>query len=416
LPLNRASVYTFHGCNTGFRPGGYSHVLEESTPYGRAKAPGVGTFSGNQPVAKFPYPMLLVHWGSPVHSTHTMRIAVLLICAALSLKAQPADWTSLNKEGVRLIDEGKYAEAEVLLRSALSVANGFGESDPRYWITLSNLALAIEQNNITAEAETLLRRCLSLRERYSPVPDAAIAVALTNLATLLHSAGRDVEADPLLRRAILIATQTRTDPILANALNVLGLVLTRLGETSRAEPVLRRSLALFEKINGANSLEAAKVLNNLAALYFASGDVRKAVAAESRAVPIYEEALPANHPVLAAALNNMFSILAGANRLDEAEPYLRRAMAIAEKSDTGSERCLLMQSNLATLEAGRGRLASAAKLFEAVIAEQEKLLGPNHPDVAQSYSNYAAVERRLHRNAEAKRAEQRAEGIMKSFR
>ncbi len=41
----------------------------------------------------------------------------------------------------------------------------------------------------------------------------------------------------------------------------------------------------------------------------------------------------------------------------------------------------------------------------------EKALGPDHPDVAQSLENYAALLRKTGRSAEAEKLEARAEAI-----
>jgi len=74
-----------------------------------------------------------------------------------------------------------------------------------------------------------------------------------------------------------------------------------------------------------------------------------------------------------------------------------------------------LRANLASLEAGRGHYQIAAKIMEEVIAMQEKTLGPNHPQLAASLANYSSVLRQLHQKTEAKRAENRANAIQKSF-
>ena len=50
-------------------------------------------------------------------------------------------------------------------------------------------------------------------------------------------------------------------------------------------------------------------------------------------------------------------------------------------------------------------------MFERALAIREKALGPDHPDVATSLENYAAMLREVGRGAEAEEMESRAEAI-----
>ena len=54
-----------------------------------------------------------------------------------------------------------------------------------------------------------------------------------------------------------------------------------------------------------------------------------------RALAINEQSCGAEHPAVASDLNNLALLLQVTNRLAEAEPLMRRALAIDEKS-TGS--------------------------------------------------------------------------------
>jgi tetratricopeptide (TPR) repeat protein len=256
---------------------------------------------------------------------------------------------------------------------------------------------------------------LKLREKYLPPESIDIAASLNNLAAALHSAGRNAEADPLLRRGLLIAENAHDDKITASVLNTLGLVLMTLGERARAEPVLRRAEALFEKVGGPDSFDAAKTANNLATLYAQQGEFVKAEKQERRALPIYEKNLPPDHHLMGVVTNNMFSILGAEKRFDEAETYLRRALVIAERSPGGIG-VQQIRANQAALEAERGNWKIAADILEQVIAAEERLLGPQHPLLITALANYSEALKHLHHKAEAKQAERRALAIMNAFR
>ena len=51
-----------------------------------------------------------------------------------------------------------------------------------------------------------------------------------------------------------------------------------------------------------------------------------------RALAIAEASLGKDHPTVAIRLNNLASLLQGTNRLGEAEPLMRHALAIHEAS------------------------------------------------------------------------------------
>ena len=58
-----------------------------------------------------------------------------------------------------------------------------------------------------------------------------------------------------------------------------------------------------------------------------------------------------------------------------------------------------------------GRYREAEPLYQRSLAIREKALGPDHPNVATSLENYAALLRKLDRTAEAETMEVRAKAI-----
>ncbi len=68
-------------------------------------------------------------------------------------------------------------------------------------------------------------------------------------------------------------------------------------------------------------------------------------------------------------------------------------------------------NNLALLYHTQGRYAEAEPLYKRSLAIREKALGLDHPDVALSFENYAALLRQTARADEAERMEARAKAI-----
>ncbi len=72
-------------------------------------------------------------------------------------------------------------------------------------------------------------------------------------------------------------------------------------------------------------------------------------------------------------------------------------------------------TNLALLYHDLGNYAEAAPLYRRALAIYEKALGPEHPDVAQSLENYAALLRKTGRADEVEELEARAKAIRAKY-
>ena len=87
-----------------------------------------------------------------------------------------------------------------------------------------------------------------------------------------------------------------------------------------------------------------------------------------------EKALPEGHPHIATALNNLAALLQDTNRLAEAEPLMRRALAIWEAS---------LPDHHPNVQAGRDNLKALLEAIEAakVQAPEDPLTRPQsgHP-------------------------------------
>ncbi len=72
-------------------------------------------------------------------------------------------------------------------------------------------------------------------------------------------------------------------------------------------------------------------------------------------------------------------------------------------------------NKLAQLYSTLGKYAEAEPLFRLSLAIRENSLGPEHPDVAQSLENYAALLRETGRADEAAEMEARAKAIRAKY-
>jgi CHAT domain-containing protein/Flp pilus assembly protein TadD len=98
-----------------------------------------------------------------------------------------------------------------------------------------------------------------------------------------------------------------------------------------------------------------------------------------------------------------------AGKYDEARPLAERVLEIREKV-LGPEHTEVAQAinNLAIVYQQRGDYAKAESLFQRAMTIREKVLGPEHPDTAQSLNNLASFYRRSGYLAKAESLYQRS--------
>ena len=175
-------------------------------------------------------------------------------------------------------------------------------------------------------------------------------------------------------------------------------------------------LAVQEAESGAPSL-LAWALNDFAQLLQDTNRLGEAEPLMRRVLAMHEKSFGPEHPYVAICLNNLSQLLEATNRLGEAEPLMRRALAIDEKS-FGSEHSnvAIGLSTLATLLQATNRLGEAEPLMRRALAMAEKSFGTEHPNVATRLNNLATVLQATNRLGEAEPLMRRALAIdEKSF-
>ncbi len=105
-------------------------------------------------------------------------------------KVSPAD--ALNNEAVRLIEAGRYSEAEQKLRQAV-------EKEPGFWEAWQNLSVLVRKMGRVDEEGTLLQKVISI--------DPKNARAWTSLGFFHANQGKYAEAEKEYRKAIELDPQ-----------------------------------------------------------------------------------------------------------------------------------------------------------------------------------------------------------------
>jgi tetratricopeptide (TPR) repeat protein len=118
-----------------------------------------------------------------------------------------------------------------------------------------------------------------------------------------------------------------------------------------------------------------------------------------RALAIDEQSYGAEHPEVASDLNDLAQLLQDTNRLAEAEPLMRRALAIDEQS-CGAEHPNVARdlNNLAQLLQATNRLAEAEPLMRRYVVNFLRFTQSTrhvHPHLPAAMGNYAGLLRAM---------------------
>jgi tetratricopeptide (TPR) repeat protein len=162
------------------------------------------------------------------------------------------------------------------------------------------------------------------------------------------------------------------------------------GTWPQCERLLSHALVCSTWIEHAQitNAKAAHLLNQTG--YYLTQRVRYTEAEPllKRALAISEQVLGTMHPDTALALNNLGELHHGQCQYGEAEPLYRRALAIREQV-LGTTHPDTAQSlnNLGALSYRQGRYGEAELLLRHALEIREQVLGATHPDTASSLNN-----------------------------
>ncbi|MHC1742783.1 MAG: tetratricopeptide repeat protein [Syntrophobacteraceae bacterium] len=153
----------------------------------------------------------------------------------------------------------------------------------------------------------------------------------------------------------------------------------------------------------------AVVLNNLAQLLQATNRLSEAEPLMRRALQIDEKSFGPDHPNVAMRLSNLAQLLQATNRLSEAELLMRRTLQIDENSFGPDHPNVARDlNNLAGLLMATNRLSEAEPLMRRALEIAEKGFGPEHPKVAIALNNLAGMLKGTNRLSEAEPLMRRA--------
>jgi Tfp pilus assembly protein PilF len=180
---------------------------------------------------------------------------------------------------------------------------------------------------------------------------------------------------------------------------------------SEAEHVLHVAIEQAEQIGSLNP-RLADGLNELGMLYAKQHKYAQAEQMFQRALGVMVAALGPDHPDVAILLRNTGILKASQREYAEADLLLKQALLQTNRV-LGREHptAAATMRTMAVCQAIQGHYGEAERCIRRSLEIGEKTLGSEHPEVAASSRVLAQVLYGVHRNAEARHAEVRAQDI-----
>ena len=273
-------------------------------------------------------------------------------CTTIFTKGPGSEWAAYTDEIESLYNQGLYSRALAPAEKALKIADV-----PKY---NDHLALAISLNNLAiiyrdtqgkyAEAEQLLKRAIKIEENNLGIGQELVAMtfeknlnsvkdllatSLNNLATVYKCQSRYDEAEPLYKRALGIEEKMHglNSQQVGTSLNNLALLYRAQGRYPEAESLLKQSTKIMINKLGSYHPIYATTINNLALLYFDQGRYAEAEPLFKDALQIRERALGPESVFVAASLENLAILYRATGRANEADKLERRSTEIRKSKN-----------------------------------------------------------------------------------
>jgi tetratricopeptide (TPR) repeat protein len=274
---------------------------------------------------------------------------------------------ALEKRAAIQLNLGNPDEAEKDFKRALAIYEKIFQGKPHRYIAgcYDSLAICDEWRRNLEGAERNHKRALEICRRSTGDPDPDLSNCLFNLGVFRRKKGELEEAERLLRKSLEMELQMRArdSHIVAEVEYQLALISsTRRERLGEAERLFRHAAAVFEKCYGRHDLRPTYPLFSLARALDEFNRLEEAEPLLRRIIEMRSSVDPPNPVELTRARMALGACLLKGGRLMEAEKYLTQAYRnFLERTGAGSEYTRQSLRLLASLYRDRGDEEEAGK-------------------------------------------------------
>lgn len=273
--------------------------------------------------------------------------------------------------------EGRYDETQVLYEEALKMdSDQFGQESLFTAQCLNSLGALYRDRRDFKKAEDLMLQALTIRKKVLEIPTPG------DKQELRH-------------------------PDMAQSLNDLGGLYRSQKRYKEAEEFIQQALTIRRAVlrwpNGPDSHpDIAQSLSNLAGLYSSQKRYDEAEPLYLRALEIDEKTLGHNHPYTAHILSNLAELYFNQGSYDKAEERTKQAFAIRSRIGSPSPADVAQSLyNIARMHQARGHDELAELFYQYTLSLDERALGLADPRTVMVMQRYAALLRKMNRDADA---------------
>jgi tetratricopeptide (TPR) repeat protein len=322
------------------------------------------------------------------------------IRAQVESAGRPAPWLfgCLLVEGRLAAAAGRLGKAERAYAEALGLAeSSFQADDPRTGQLLADLASLHATRQRWHDAEQCTLQAISLVRRGPPSCWEDLVKALLCLAECHLQHGTLTGAEQAIRQALeLTERATGGNPFYQRLpLRLLGVLQYRKELYAEAEAIFRQQWRMERQADPVELSRLVQVHCDLAAVYRAQGRVQKMMRAVGRACRLARRARSVRSISLACCLDWLSTGLLTAGQAPRAERVARLAVKIKEKI-LGPQHTEVAQSlqQLGEAQAQLGQDLQAEQSFRRALAIGQHRLGPHAPDNMVCLVNLGLLARR----------------------
>jgi serine/threonine-protein kinase len=305
-----------------------------------------------------------------------------------NLSAQPEVRSELQGALGRIYFQlGIYEQAEVLQRNALADAS----TDANTRAILSrHLAETLASRGNLKDAEPLASSASIALENAGDPPERVRA--WITRSTIAQRLGKAAQAEQFAMRAAKLARDPAIPPeLLGNALSAQGLAEWDLRNVMQSEALYREALQIHRTAFGDVDLRVATDRQNLTLALRNLGRYQEALEECRANIYIVEKILGPTHPDLSRALYTLGTTLYHMARYEEAEPVLRRGVAVARASLGDHPTTATALNNLGLVLMDWHGLDEAEQVYREALRIATTQLGPNHNSALITASNLGYV-------------------------
>ena len=289
---------------------------------------------------------------------------------------------------------GLFPQAQTMLEKSVATGHAAGAMTATTLLNMGRLSFLLMREGRYADAEKLLREANEGNRRVLGPRNVATLENLRYLATCLETEGKYAEADKLQRETLETARKglgpEHVETLLS--MNVMANILDDERRFPEAEQLYRETWEIQRRTVGAEDPDTLTTASNLAGVVEEQGRLAEAEKLQRETLAARVHVLGAEHPDTLAVKLNLGNTLDAGGRHAEAEELYRQTLD-AQRRVLGPENpdALMTESNLGSALRKEGKYSEAEKLQQETLEIKRRVLGPEHPETLKCMGELAAT-------------------------